>query len=196
MLPLLRTAVCSLAAGAHRLAGRVWFKIGNSDRSRLHFERVLELKGDDFVAYVYLGRLAYGLGDYAGWRREYEHARRTSPDRYARLKNPFDLFEPRSAGTLREETGERATWRTVRLHRTQAAQGGASGGLPAPGESLRSPPHFDRECPTGSPLRRYGDDFASDDERARFRTLEPIEADEVRTTDLERLIDELTQGRE
>ena len=29
---------------------------------------VLELKGDDFVTYVYLGRLAYSRGDYVGWR--------------------------------------------------------------------------------------------------------------------------------
>ena len=224
MIPILRSTLCSLVAGAHRVAGRVWFKVGNTEKARGHFERVLELKGDDFVAYVYLGRLAYCLGDYAGWRREYEHARRTAPERYARLKNPFDLFEPRSAGTIRDETGERATWRTVRLHRTQTAPGGVTGGLPAPGEGIRSisrqhpgsqsGPHSgaedagaedagadggsasERECPTGTPLRRYGDDFSNDHERSRFRALPPIDRTELEPRDLDRLIDELTRDQQ
>jgi hypothetical protein len=228
MIPLLRTACCFLVAQAHRLAGRFWFRVGRVERSRDHFERVLELKGDDFVAYVFLGRLAYSIGDYAGWRREFEHARRTAPERYARLKNPFDLFEPRSAGAIREETGERATWRTVKLHNAGlgssslfggngalgngilgsgfrgnlgngpvlghgAGFGGYTGGLFASEEGLRVGPFGSRDCPDGKPLRRYGDDFANDGERLRFRELPPIEHEDVAGADLERLIDELTR---
>jgi tetratricopeptide (TPR) repeat protein len=185
MLPLLRTALCSLAACAHRLAGRAWFRLGNFERARESFERVLELKGDDFVAYVYLGRLAYTLGDYAGWRREYEHARRTSPEQYARLQNPFDLFEPRSAGALREETGERATWRTVKIQQTSGV-GGAN-----QGEGLRARSSRARACPDGARVRRYGDDFVSDAERERFRGEPPIAASDLSHLDIDHLIDKI-----
>src|SRR5687768_9463026 len=114
MFALLSACLRNTAATWHRSCGRLWFRLNAHDRARRHFERVLQLLGDDFVAYVYLGRIAYGLGDYAGWRREFEHARRTEPERFARLKYPFELFEPRAAGALLEEASERATWRTVR----------------------------------------------------------------------------------
>src|SRR5262249_50703428 len=162
-----------------------------------------ELKGDDFVAYVFLGRLAYSIGDYAGWRREFEHARRTAPERYARLKNPFDLFEPRSAGAIRGEAGERATWRTVKMHNAGLGSGSLvggngilgggtmfgrnglpnyTGGLFASDEGLRTGPFSGRDCPDGKPLRRYGDDFASEGERQRFRDLPPIVHEDVAGT--------------
>lgn len=107
----------------------MWFRGGSRLRARPHYERVLQLKGDDFDAYVHLGRIAFAVGDYAGWRREFEHARRTDPLRFARLRHPFELFEPRLAGTNFEGnasansgsagdagfTGdsERATWRSL-----------------------------------------------------------------------------------
>lgn len=111
---LLHRLCARFQALLHAVAGRLWFRTGASVRARRHFEQVLRLRGDDFGAYVHLGRLAYAAGDYAGWRRELEHARRTDPERFARLQHPFDLFEPRAAGTPFEEAGERATWRALR----------------------------------------------------------------------------------
>lgn len=177
-----------MTAGAHRLAGRFWFRVGGFERAREHFERVLELKGDDFVAYVHLARLAYCLGDYAGCKREYEHARRTAPDRYARLENPFDLFEPRAAGTMRDEAGERATWRsTLRREPMHLPQGmGSSRG----GEAVAGRPATSRgACPDGPRIRRSGDDFRDEQERARFRELRPIDPQELSGLDLDRLLD-------
>ena len=109
----------------HALAGRIWFRFGRTSRARYHFERVLALRGDDFGAYIYLGRLAYCCGDYSAWRRENEHARRTCPERFAHLRHPFELIEPRTAHTLIEEPNERATWRAVRL--TPSAAGASRG---------------------------------------------------------------------
>ena len=80
-------------AACHRLLGRLLFRCGRLQPARQQFERVLDLRGDDFQAYVHLGRIAYKLGDYAGWRRECGHARRTAPERFARLRHPFELFE-------------------------------------------------------------------------------------------------------
>jgi hypothetical protein len=118
-----------LRARFHSLCGWMWFRGGSRLRARPHYERVLQLKGDDFDAYVHLGRIAFAVGDYAGWRREFEHARRTDPLRFARLRHPFELFEPRLAGTNFDDqassgsglgvdpgfTGasERATWRSL-----------------------------------------------------------------------------------
>lgn len=95
---LLRSAVARLAA----MCGWVAFRLGLRERARRQYERVLRLKGDDFAAYIHLGRIAYDNGDYAGWRREFAHARRADPGRFARLRQPFELFEPRLAGTTHE----------------------------------------------------------------------------------------------
>ncbi len=60
--PILR----SLSSAFHKLAGVALFRVHLYERSRRHFEQVLELKGDDFTAFVNLGRIAYNLGDRAG----------------------------------------------------------------------------------------------------------------------------------
>lgn len=146
----------------HSLAGRAWFRIGKVSRARYHFERVLALRGDDFRAYLCLGRLAYCSGDYAAWRREYEHARRTCPERFARVWHPFDLIEPRAAGVLLQETGERATWRATHL---------------APAAMIRT---------------RIPDDFRTEAERCAFRSLDPIKAEEIEAVDLDELAERLS----
>lgn len=104
----------SLAAHYNSVCGWAAYRLGWTTTARRHYERVLVLRGSDFAAYVHLGRISFSLGDYAGWRREFEHARRADPRRFAKLRHPFELFEPRLAGTDFDETGERATWRSLR----------------------------------------------------------------------------------
>lgn len=112
----------TVRAAAHAATGWLAYRFGWHEFARRRFERVLLLRGADFFAYVQLGRIAFDLGDYAGWRREFEHARRTDPDRFARLRHPLELFEPRLAGTQLDlpdgargfdATGARATWRSL-----------------------------------------------------------------------------------
>jgi len=184
MASSLRTPWSRLRSALHGLLGRICFRLGSADRARRHFERVLELKGDDFTAYLYLSRLAYSVGDYAGWRRELAHARRTSPERFAQQKFPFELFEPLAAGTILEETGERATWRAMRV---------SSVGRPGegPGERDVLNERGLSACPDGS-LRRYGDDFCSEREREKFSTLPPIGPADIAGTDIERLLRDLS----
>jgi len=175
-----RTPLSRLRGALHGLLGRICFRLGSVGRARRHFERVLELRGDNFTAYLYLSRLAYTVGDYAGWRRELEHARRTSPERFAQQKFPFELFEPLAAGTILEETGERATWRAMRV---------SSVGRPGEGEMLGE--RGLSACPDGS-LRRYGDDFCSDHEREKFSTLPPIDSADIAGADMDRLLKDLS----
>jgi hypothetical protein len=171
-----RSLLRSIAAALHRLTGGLCFHLGRHRAARCHFERVLELRGDDFRSYVYLGRIAYKMGDYAAWRRQCGHAQRTSPVRYARLRHPFELFEPRAAGTLFEPS-ERASWRSFRV--SQVGTG------PRPMASDPDTPALDA-CPEG-PVRRFGDDFLSDAEREKFRHLAPIDHEDVSSVDLDEL---------
>ena len=115
MQPVLNNPVRYLTTIWHKVAGRIWFRLGRAERSRRHFEQVLLLRGDDFTAYLYLASIAYSARDYSGWRRELAHAERTAPQRYAQLKFPFELFEPPQDDRLFEEAGERATWRAFFL---------------------------------------------------------------------------------
>jgi hypothetical protein len=138
-----RTA--GIRARAHALLGWAAYQFGRADAARRHFERVLMIRGADFRAYVVLGRIAFDRGDYAGWRREFEHARRTDPVRFARLQHPLELFEPRLAGTrldagnLRRPVhdsiarGERATWGTAESAPPRRPTGDAG---PKSGEAL------------------------------------------------------------
>jgi hypothetical protein len=185
MKALFRPLFRLLRGLAHGMAGRAWFRMGKVARARYHFERVLALRGDDFNAYIYLGRLAYCCGDYAAWRREYEHARRTCPDRFARLKHPFEPLEPRAGRALLEETGERATWRAVRL---------------APSKTGADPSHWRSHAEDSTsglesldPLTGTWshDDFTTEFEREKFRVLEPISADEIAATDVDKLAKKL-----
>jgi hypothetical protein len=166
-----------LATVWHKMAGRFCFRLGRSSRARRHFEHVLMLQGDDFIAYLYLASLAYSARDYAGWRRELAHAQRTSPERYAQLKFPFELFEPPRDGQLFEEAGERATWRSFRLSSV-----GGSPDLDDTGTGERGM----SSCPGGE-LRRFGDDFSSQQERRKFASLPPISTEDLAGVDLDRL---------
>jgi len=121
MLSLSRLLRIARATG-HGACGWLAYRLGWAGTARRQFERVLLLRGADFRAYVHLGRIAFDHGDYAGWRREFEHARRTDPIRFARLRHPIELFEPRLAGTQFERSGaldgfqaadSRATWRAL-----------------------------------------------------------------------------------
>ncbi|MBL8729960.1 MAG: hypothetical protein JNM25_16165 [Planctomycetes bacterium] len=112
-MDLVGRSLQALLARIHAGCGWAALRLGWRTLARRHYERVLVLRGSDFGAYVQLGRLAFTAGDYAGWRREFEHARRADPKRFARLRHPFELFEPRLAGTDFDETGDRATWRSL-----------------------------------------------------------------------------------
>lgn len=198
--------------GAHYNSWCGWaaYRLGWTTAARRHYERVLVLRGADFTAYVQLGRISFALGDYAGWRREFEHARRADPHRFARLRQPFELFEPRLAGTEFDETGERATWRELRpfggsmLRRTQRASESGVAGIPDLDiESFLPPP--ETRGHTADPARARGgtddgengderrgsqtvhDDCASTAERRRFRDLGPIRAVDVAHCDFDDL---------
>ena len=98
MLPAPRLSAV-LSARVHGALGWIAYKLGWTDSARRRYERVLTLRGAEFGAYVQLGRIAFDRGDYTEWRRALEHARRTDPVRFARLRHPLELFEPRLAGT-------------------------------------------------------------------------------------------------
>lgn len=116
-----------LQATLHGACGRIWFRLRRPQRARRHFERVLLLRGEDFATYVYLGRIAFACGDYAGWRRELRHAHHTNPERFAHLDfGAMNLggggLRPRLAGTGvdarllpfdGDDTAARATWATL-----------------------------------------------------------------------------------
>lgn len=190
----------------HALCGWVLFRAGCRLRARRHYERVLQLRGDDFTAYVHLGRIAFAIGDYSGWRREFEHARRTDPVRFARLRHPTELFEPRFAGTDFERgTGssgstpadgeDRATWRSLLFgparqgagQRADAgdAEGGDAAGIDGGLDALLAGAGTDR--PDASRPGAAADDCSTSAERRRFAELGPIGAREVRQCDLDEL---------
>lgn len=185
----------AIFARCHSALGWLSFRLGLRDRSRRHYEHVLRLRGDDFSAYVHLGRLAYDAGDYAGWRREFEHARRADPERFARLRHPFELFEPRLAGTSFDDAGERATWRSMRPFGAASPRRGArhEAGVEftTPTESgVDALPAFGGDMPGHE--RDLQDDCSSDYERERLRELGPIRRTEWKTCDLEDLAQRLT----
>ncbi|MSR38412.1 MAG: hypothetical protein EXS02_06200 [Planctomycetes bacterium] len=179
-----------LLAIIHTSIGWLAFHLGGTVAARLCFERVLSLGSCEFVAYVHLGRIALGDGDYAGYRREMANARAADPERFRRLNPRVDGLEPRFDGTPFDETGERATWRSVRpsasfLRRT------AVHSVELPIDSLLTDAlnelqrHAENFATSKTPPPR--DDFSSADERARFREQPPIGNDEVRLANLEDL---------
>ena len=176
-----------ISATCHRVVGWLDFRLGRWERARWHFERVLQLLGDDFSAYLHLGRVAYRLGDYAGWRRECGHAQRTAPQRYARLRHAFDLAQPRAAGALSGpgESWQAPSFRVSRVgtncSEVRAAPDAACGNLADGEPDVGRAAHGRR--------RRYGDDFRDDHERVRFQGLPPIRPADLACVDL----DELTQ---
>ena len=56
MVDLFANALRSVRTFWHRMVGRVCFRFRRIEAARRHFEQVLLLKGDDFVAYFYLAR--------------------------------------------------------------------------------------------------------------------------------------------
>ncbi len=196
MFGVLARFVRRLTASFFCLRGQLAYRMGRSVSARRHFERVLSLGGDEFTAYVHLGRIALGDGDFAGYRREMNNARACDPERFARLRPAADGLDPRNVGTPCEETGERATWRSVR----QGTQGSnrrtpvRSAEVPTENaDEMRQGPLF--ELPQmdltdfrPSAKRQGGrDDFCTKQERDRFRPMPPIATDEVRSVDVDEL---------
>jgi hypothetical protein len=192
-----RSPLRALAATVHRTVGWCLFRIGAHERARARFEQVLELRGDDFWAYVHLALVAYKLGEYGCWQRECAQARRTDPARYARLKHPFELFDPGAAspgGAARTMPPSLLPYRPVRRGLPTGPERDADAGLAPRAEpaarSLSEPPRAPDEV-RGSPdlarSRPGGDDFSSDVERARFAGLAPIDAAAIAATDLDEL---------
>jgi hypothetical protein len=195
MVQMLNTLWRRLLACVHGTCGRLWFRLGSPVRARAHFERVLDLGGSAFSAYVWLGRTAYAEGDYAGWRREMEHARRADPERFARLSHPFELFVQRPTGGPFADAGERATWRAMRSPAgqrgpvraielpTERSDMAASASRPQPAEQNGT---ADGTAGCSDRMDRvFGDDFASDAERERFRRLGPIDSRKMTAADLD-----------
>ncbi len=171
----------------HALAGRVAYHLGLLNRARGHFQRVLELRGDVFSAYVHLGRLAWLLGDYAGWRREFDHARRTDPVRFGRLRHPLDPRQPQSGSMTLDDAGERATWRAMRAT------------TPQPGRSRTADPQRENQRsepgrswlpldPARNPAQASRiDDCIDEGERERFARLGPILPTDLSVVDVDEL---------
>jgi len=194
-----------LAAHHHAVCGWLAYRLGWSTSARRHFERVLVLRGSDFSAYVHLGRISFAQGDYAGWRREFEHARRADPQRFARLRHPFELFEPRLAGTEFDETGDRATWRSLRpfggngkKRRVDlAADHELDAFLPAwdpRGDAVAdtNSSRATERSVSGDAESMVHDDCVSAAERRRFRDLGPIASRDVARCDLDDLLRRLS----
>lgn len=202
-------------ASLHAACGWLCFRAGLRLQARNHYERVLQLRGDDFGAYVHLGRIAFAVGDYTGWRRELEHARRTDAAAFARLRHPTDRFEPRIAGTDADPgappdnfsaTGDRATWRSLLAPEAGRNESGRTTGALFDGDAGQrrarrpgdTPTQAGSEQPGGanSPFpfdaEEHGDDCSSTSERRRLRSLGPIRAQDCRSCDLDELARKLT----
>lgn len=207
MLRYLGRLLRRVRALRHVLCGWAAYRCGRSTRARRHFERVLCLGGDEFTAYVHLGRISLGEGDYAGYRREMNNARASDPQRFARMRPEQAGLEPRAAGTLQDEAGERATWRSVRpgsqgyprRATVRSAELPTELGDPRPAEPFdlsfldSAPTDAEVDLPRFRDVVRQtrrtlrGDDFSTPGERSRFRELPPIDAGDVRTTDFDDL---------
>src|SRR5262245_8387940 len=199
MLGVLARFLRRCAATYHTLRGRLAFRCGLAASARSHFERVLALGGDEFLAYVHLGRIALGEGDFAGYRREMGNARASDPERFARLRPAIEGIEPRAAGTPFEETTERATWRSMRSggHGIARRAPVRSAEMPTelPDEAARLPqfelPHMETDERGARQRRRPRDDFCTSNERERFRELPPIRREDVRGADVEEIARQL-----
>lgn len=214
MAPSLRKIIRRTRAAWNGVLGATWLRLGRLSAARRRFHRVLELRGDDFRAYLALSRIACAQGDYRGWRRESEHARRMAPERFARLNHRWSLPAPHMAGALLYEAGERATWRPSPPAHGPRAPGTALGSSRTADSSAdrhgpeRAEPleWFDREtadeahgsldawlddafvAPEAARVDGSQDDFSSEGERARFAAADPISQAEIAAQDLDDLV--------
>lgn len=191
-----------LRANLHGLCGRAWLRLRRPQRARLHFEQVLRLLGDDFAAHLYLGKIAFAGGDYAGWRRELRSAYRADPSRFTRLAAKGfrgaglelgDEAGPQLAGTgvdpdLHPTPGQRQSSEPMRRRAIGGKKSDVeSGNLPkrqTPDERIAEVLRAMLEAAGAGDLE---DDFTTDQERDRFKTLGPIEPGEIRACDLDDL---------
>jgi hypothetical protein len=204
-MSLVGRVLMRLRAIGHTVCGWVCYRAGLRLRARRHYERVLQLRGDDFHAFMQLGRIAFSVGDYTRWRREFDQARRIDPRAFAKQSHPFEELGLRLAGTPhagnpygKDEAGAgwfgpangRATWRTP--------GGGERAGKPREsGEGeVRRDDSVRRGAEPEAELEEdalyAGDDCTSSRERRRFRELGPIRAPEVGACDLEELAKRLS----
>ena len=188
------------AATLHFVCGSLAYRVGCRTFARRRFERVLELYGACFRAYVNLGRIAFDHGDYATWRRELEHARRLDPGRFARLRHPLELFEPRLAGTSFGRAtvdgtpydGTRATWRSLRQAGTPRPTLEMPGSVESGLDALL--PNFESfgDAEQNPAAARTRDDCASAEERHRLARLGPIDRTELQRCDVDDLVRRLS----
>lgn len=152
----------ALRARAHAAVGWCAYRLGLATTARRRFEHVLLLRGADFGAYVHLGRIAFNAGDYAGWRREFEHARRLDPVRFARLNHPLELFEPRLAGTRldrRVPAPETAEFPATDARATWSAEGDPSDDVAPEANATEGLDHGLPLMPNYDPLTPEGEDY-------------------------------------
>ncbi len=194
MFGVLMRMLRRLSASYHGVRGRIAYRMGSLESARRHFERVLALGGDEFLAYVHFGRIALGEGDFAGYRREMGNARGCDPDRFARMQPAADGLESRIVGSPFEEAGERATWRSVRPGNQGIARRAPVHSAELPTESddgQRQGPVFELPQmdlgPRPPAARGSRDDFCTSQERERFRQLPPIARSELGQTDVDDL---------
>lgn len=209
-----------VAALFRSILGRVQFRLGALACARRNFERVLELSGDDFCAYVHLARIDYTLGEVRNAIREFDNARRTDPERFARLTMPHELRRP--SPVPMEEFSERAVWspaaglqgtgiQDASTPATHAWWRGVDGpgmdpdldGGAEPAGAGRDGFGFETATAAGptvpglqAPGERAGvrsgpGDFSSAEEAERFRGRPPIAREEIAAVDWDRLLREI-----
>ncbi|MBM4061687.1 MAG: hypothetical protein FJ265_11430 [Planctomycetes bacterium] len=179
----------------HSLCGWCCFRAGLRRLARHHFERVLRLGGGGFSAHVHLGRIAFALGDYPVWRREFELARTIDPARFARLRLPFEWFEPRLAGTDvagGESPGaERHGSRCPQLPGPARHHARAQRADERDAEARSTANEGNRPRADGDAGPEFGpvtnDDCSTAGERARLRRLGPIRPRELGACDVDEL---------
>ena len=148
----------------HRFTGRVCYLTGRLRSARRHFERVLDLVGDDFVAHIYLGRIAYARGDFEAWHRRFELAQRAAPRRYSHHHAASSAHDSGIANAPGSGLAELIDQE----------------GRPLDGDLRSQLDEWELELP---PF----DDFASEEEREKFENLGPIDFDEIYSVDLDDL---------
>lgn len=192
----------------HRVCGWACFRMGLRLRARHHYERVLQLRGDDFHAFMQLGRIAFSVGDYTRWRREFDQARRIDPRTFAKQCHPFEELGLRLAGTPHADhpyssrdgagtswlgpAGGRATWRAAGTgdERNGRPRQPGNDGESGRDELARRGGEPEAELQQGAAQEDAlftGDDCGSSRERSRFQKLGPIRAPEIGSCDLDEL---------